>query len=116
MKFKEEAGDLQTRINQQQRTVDVVNGLKDKVLSMRDELKYSVSTFGKQLNDLKSQIEMQRRLDTKTKETPYEWLDIFINLVLVLASLAVLFVLYRRFKRSSPAPAPQIYTLPAYTR
>lgn len=117
MKFKEEAGDLQTRINQQQRTVDVVNGLKDKVLSMRDELKYSVSTFGKQLNDLKSQIQMQRRLDTQAKETPYGWLDIFINLVLVLASLVVLFVLYRRFKRTSVGQPPiQIYTSPAYGR
>lgn len=114
-KFRQQAQQFETQINQQQRTLDVVTGVKDKVLSIRDELQYSVAAFGKQLAGLKSEIQIQRRMQGEKKESPFQWLEILINLVLILSSIAVAFVLYRKFARGSQQSAPT-YTPYAYGR
>lgn len=96
-KYSDEYQDLTTRINQQQKTVDLVTSVKDKVLSIRDEFRYSVNTFGKQIDELKNQINIEKRKQKQEEVTsPSTWFDIFLNVLLILVSLFVIFVIYRK--------------------
>lgn len=83
------------QIEKQEKTIDVVKGVKDKVLSLRDDLDYSVSTFGKQIKDIKNQINMDR---AHPKEDPYFWLNFLLNALLVLIGLGVAFVVFGRLR------------------
>lgn len=71
----------------QRKTIDVVNGLKDRVLSLRDELKYSADTFKDQLEKVQDAINRENRTREPSKETSlYDWLDTILN-ILILSSL-----------------------------
>ena len=94
--------DLTTRINQQQKTVDLVSSVKDKVLSIRDEFRYSVNTLGKQVDEVKNQIQIERKKhEQEEKTSEWTWVDIFLNVCLILVSLFVIYVLYRKLTSSS---------------
>lgn len=94
---------LETQAQQQARTMDIVNGVKDKVLSMRDELKYSVGAFSKQMEQVKNQIQLERR---KEKEDTYGWIGTLLNVLLFVAFAFVLFRLFRRV--TAPLVEPSI--------
>lgn len=101
--------DLTKRIDQQQKTVDLVTAVKDKVLSIRDEFRYSVNTLGKQVDEVKNQIHIERKKhEVKEKKTSEStWIDIFLNVFLILVSLFVIYVLFRKFTAASNAtPIP----------
>jgi hypothetical protein len=83
------------QIDKQQKTLDLVQGVKDKVLSLRDDLDYSVSTFGKQIKDLKNQINMNR---SQTKEDENFWINFLLNAMIVLVSLGVIYLLFNRVR------------------
>lgn len=92
---------------QQARILDVVNGVKDKVVSLKDDFSYSATTLGKQLEKIKSQIVMDTRKRTSEPETlPWTWVDGVLNVILVAALLYAAYILYR--KVSTPRPAPAI--------
>lgn len=100
--------DLTKRIDQQQKTVDLVTAVKDKVLSIRDEFRYSVNTLGKQVDQVKNQIQIERKKheaeEKKTSEST--WIDIFLNVFLILVSIFVIYILYRKFTSSSSNTVP----------
>lgn len=99
-KYSDAYEDLTTRINQQQKTVDLVTSVKDKVLSIRDEFRYSVNTFGKQINELKNQINIEKKKHEKEEVTSSStWFDIFLNVLLILVSVFVIYVIYRKMTR-----------------
>lgn len=107
-KYSDAYQDLTTRVNQQQKTVDLVTSVKDKVLSIRDEFRYSVNTFGKQINDLKNQINIEKKKHQQEVITSSTgWIDIFLNVLLILVSVFVIYVIYRKMRQ--PAP-PATYT------
>jgi soluble cytochrome b562 len=83
------------QLDKQQKTLDVVQGVKDKVLSLRDDLDYSVSTFGKQISELKNQINMNR---SQTKEDENFWINFILNAMIVLVSLGVIYLLFNRLR------------------
>lgn len=99
-----------TQLNQQKRTTDAVRGVKDNVLSLRDDFEYSVSTLGNQLRQLKDQILLERR----RRETPVvvkgSWIDILLNALIVISLLVVITTLVRRFQ-TSPSAAPPRYDM-----
>lgn len=93
--------DMTQRINQQKKTIDVVNGVQDKVLSLRDDFKYSVDTFGKQLGMLKAQINMERRKRENNEIDIWTWADTLMNALLIITLLVAVFVLYRKVYTST---------------
>jgi hypothetical protein len=89
----------------QRKTIDVVKGLKDKVLSIKDDVQYAADTFKDQLGKVKNAINRERRDKTATPETSlYTWLDTILNIAIIGSLIYVLYTLYRKFN----APAPSI--------
>ena len=90
--------------NNQRKTVEVVTGIRDKVLSLKDEFKYSVNTFTDQLDKVKNAINMERRgRETETKVDPWSWFDLLLNLAIILGLLYAVYILYSKiFKAPSP--------------
>ena len=95
--YKQSKETALTQYNNQRKTVEVVTGLKDKVLSLKDEFKYSVDTFTQQLDKVQTAINMERRgRDTETKVDPWSWFDLFLNGAIVLGLLYAVSVLYSK--------------------
>lgn len=85
--------DMNTRINQQQQTLDVVNNVSDKVLSMKDEFAYATNTFAKQIDELKNQINIERKGRKKDNQS---WMDFLLNILIVVAGIVAVVVLARK--------------------
>jgi len=93
----------------QRKTVDVVNGLKDNVLSLKDEMKYAADTFQDQLDKVKDAINRERR--GRVKETDvsiWDWLDTVFNIAIIGALLYVIYILYKKFSAPPTQPAAVI--------
>lgn len=100
VEYKKNRDSALTKYNDQRKTVEVVTGLKDKVLSLKDEFKYSVDTFTHQLEKVQTAINMERRgRDTETKVDPWSWFDLFLNGAIVLGLLYAVSVLYSKIFR-----------------
>ena len=113
-KYRGAVAAVTTRTQEQQKTIDIVNGIKDKVLSLKDDVKYSVNTFSDQLEKVKTQIAMETRARPPTPDSSWDWIDITLNVLLVGVLLGAIVVLVRRMwsRPATPAPAPT----PTYTR
>ncbi len=91
----------------QRKTIDVVNGLKDRVLSIKDELKYSADTFKDQLEKVQDAINRENRTREPVKETSlYDWLDTILNILILSSLVYVVYTLARKFWVNRPAPTP----------
>ena len=100
VEYKKNRENALSQYNNQRKTVEVVTGLKDKVLSLKDEFKYSVDTFTHQLDKVQTAINMERRgRDTETKVDPWSWFDLFLNGSIVLGLLYAVSVLYSKIFR-----------------
>ena len=95
--------DMKNRDSQQRRTIDVVNGVKDKLLSVQDELQTSVNAFSRQIDGLKNLINIERRKAVQEKVKTYNWLGMILNVLLVIA-LAVAVVVVVRVALASRSP------------
>jgi len=94
----------------QRKTVDVVNGLKDKVLSLKDEVKYAANTFKDQIHKVENAIQMERKLRTKKPEpTIWDWLDSILNILIVASLLYVLYSIYQKYAASRLTTYGTIY-------
>ena len=83
-----------------------MNGLKDNVLSMKDEMKYAADTFQGQLNNVKDAISRERRgRVTETKVSIWDWVDFILNGVIIVALLYVIYLIYQKFASYPAAPA-----------
>jgi hypothetical protein len=96
--------DMSTRIAQQQQTLDVVNNVKDKVLSMKDEFAYATNAFSKQIDELKNQINIER---TRRKRESKSWIDFLLNVLLVVAGIVAVGAIIRRQSRMKRAAYTQ---------
>lgn len=94
--------------NVQQGTKDVIRAVKEGVLSLKDDVKYTTKTFQTQIATLKNQINIDRRgRETPDEEQPFfNWINAFLNLLIVVG-LAV--AGYMIWKKTSAAP-PKDYT------
>ena len=100
VEYKKNRENALSQYNNQHKTVEVVAGLKDKVLSLKDEFKYSVDTFTHQLDKVQTAINMERRgRDTETKVDPWSWFDLFLKGAIVLGLLYAASVLYSKIFR-----------------
>lgn len=107
-KFLEQKNNAFRQFESQRKTVDVVDGLKDRVLSLRDEVKYAADTFKEQVEKVQDAIHRERRgRATETKVSLWDWLDTLLNVIIVFSLLYVIYLLYR--KSAAPA-APAVNT------
>jgi len=94
------------QLQTQKRTIDVVNGLKDRVLSLKDAMKYSADTFTEQLHKVQDAINRDRRgRDKPTTTSLWDWVDTVLNILIVGALLYVLYkaaTVYMRMSRPRP--------------
>lgn len=110
-KFVEMKDTALRQFENQRKTVDVVNGLKDRVLSLKDEVKYAADTFKEQLNKVQDAINRERR--GRVEETTvsfWDWLDTILNILIVSGLLYVIYLLYRKYS-ATPAVNPPVRTL-----
>jgi hypothetical protein len=92
---------------QQARILDVVNGVKDKVVSLKDDFSYSATTLSKQLEKIKSQIIVDtRKRESEPEAAAWTWVDGILNVVLAAALLYAAYLLYR--KVTTPRPTASI--------
>jgi hypothetical protein len=94
--------DLTTRQNQQQRTMDVVKAVKDKVISMKDDFKMTTNVFGKQIAELKSQIEIEKRKGAEEKEEIQGWIHYLVNTLMVVFAIAAIVTIVRKLVSKNP--------------
>ncbi len=97
--------DLNSRVQQQQKTTDVVNGVKDKLISMKDDFKMTTDVFSKQIAELKNQIEIEKKVGQLKEGTMMGWMGFLLNILLVVTALAALIVLIRKFIQKQGSPA-----------
>jgi len=103
-KFVENKTSALRQYESQRKTVDVVNGLKDRVLSLRDEVKYAADTFKGQLGKVKDAINKERKgRVSETTVSIWDWLDTILNIVIIASLLYVIYLLYKKFYTPSPA-------------
>jgi hypothetical protein len=109
-KFVETKSNAVRLFENQRKTVDVVNGLKDNVLSLKDEMKYAANTFQEQLGKVKEAINRERRgRVTETKVSIWDWMDFILNGAIIMSLLYVVYILFKKFAfRPTPPVAPAV--------
>jgi hypothetical protein len=114
-KYRDSVDAANVRTQEQQKTIDVINGLKDKVLSLKDDFKYSVNTFGDQLEKVKVQLNMENRSREKERDNTWTWVDLILNVLLVGVLVYAVYTFIRRhFLQNRVVPATTI-RIPTYT-
>jgi len=103
--------DLDEKIGQQKSTIDVVNGVRDKVLSVEGDLQYSVSAFQRQIENVRNQMRMDKKKQIETAEQAGSWVDSFLNWLIALTTIIAIFfiaryIIRRRSAFSTPASPP----------
>ena len=106
--FRKNLADVQTRKSQQQKTIDVVNGLRDRVLTLKDDFKYSTDLLQTQLGKIKDQIVFDRRKrEEQSNEGIWDLLDKGLNYALIGALLFAVWKLYKMYSGNpSETPSP----------
>jgi len=111
-RFRKNVADAEVRQQQQQRTIDVVNGLRDRVLSLKDDFKYSTDTLQRQLGKIKDQIIYDRRKrQEQSTDTTWDLLDKGLNYAIIGALLLAVWKIYSTYfagpsKEGSSASSP----------
>ena len=96
-RYRDSVNALSSQTAEQKKVLDVVNGVKDKVLSLRDDFQYSVNTFQGQITKLKDQIALDTRKRIAEPETPsWGWIDVVLNIVLAALLLYAAYALYKK--------------------
>jgi large-conductance mechanosensitive channel len=94
-RFVSEYQFLANQATQQQSTLDLIRGVKDKLLTVKDDMEFSVGTFGKQVEDIRNQININKR--KREQATDYgKWLSMALNVAIVAALVFALFVFGRK--------------------
>jgi hypothetical protein len=90
-RFRSEYQFLKNQATQQQTTLDLVNSVKDKLFSIKDDMLYSVGVFDKQVKDIRNQINLNKR--QREQATDYgKWLSMGLNVAIVLALIFAIYV------------------------
>lgn len=94
------------QMTQQRSTIELVKNAKDKVLNVRDDMKYSVGKFSKHIADIQNQINMDRRVKSKAvSDQSNSWVEIVLNILILLTTILAIVVVIRKLAARSP-PTP----------
>ena len=105
--FLSDYADLSRREQQQTKTMDVVNAVKDNLISMKDDFELTTGAFAKQLTDLKNQIQMEKTKGAIQTASVLSWVGTLLNVLLVAVLVIAIVVLVRkRFATPAYTPSP----------
>ena len=107
---------LQYTRSRQQAVIDSMNNVKQSVLGVKDDLDFSVSNFQRHLEDIKNQINKDKRDQDIQLAKATSWIEVLLNWLIVLASLIAIFFLGRYLMRSKPGEAPSDSDIMSYLR
>jgi hypothetical protein len=85
---------VQTQKNQIQKTAEVMAQATGAFSGVSDDLRYSVNQFDTHLKDLQNQINLTNRKTPAPSWWP--WVDIFLNVMIILVLLYAIYSLVRR--------------------
>lgn len=103
--FRNTLADIEHRTIQQRRTIDVMNGLKDKVLSIKNDFKYSTDTLQRQLTKIQDQVIFDRRKrEDQSRDNKWELVDKVLNYIIIAVLLFAVWRIYKTYF-SNPATA-----------
>lgn len=86
--YKNAFATISKQAGDQQKTIDIMETIKTKVLSLREDIKYSADTLSKQFNKVKDQINIERR-GGEEQVKKFNWLNLIVNMVLTLVLIFV---------------------------
>ena len=105
-KYKTSYTNLMNQVTNQQSTIETVDAAKNKIKGIEEDLHFSVNTFGKQINDIRNQISIDKKhIHTETVNYFDSILNILLMIALVFAIYSLGKVVYSRIY-----PAPSLYT------
>jgi hypothetical protein len=96
---------IQTQKNQLQQTLDLMASAKGLYSGVSDDLHYSVKQFDSHLTELQNQINITNK--KQAQPTWWPWVDIFLNVMIVLALCYAIYALIYRTGYVQPG-TPQI--------
>lgn len=113
-KYTNEYVALQTQLNQQTRAYDTMQGIKDKVFRVKDDLTYSADLLTKQVDKVRSQISLERRKREAGEFEPawFAWTDMALNILLVLVLGIAVWLIVKKLRSPSTSGGP---VAPAFT-
>ena len=115
-KYRDNLNAVNLRKQEQEKTIDVVKGLKDKVLTLKDDFKYSVNTFSDQLEKVKIQLNMENRTRERETDNTWAWIDTILNGLLIAVLLYAVYTFVRRyFIHQRPVVPTTTIRIPTYT-
>jgi hypothetical protein len=107
--YQSKITDIQNQSQQQKRTIDIIQGVKDKLLSAKDDLSTSVKTFQKQIDVLKNQIQVERHATVEAESTSWSYLDLALNILIFFILLGLIaFVVRKMSKVMRTEATPQL--------
>jgi hypothetical protein len=104
-KYRTAIEDTERQRTSQQQTMEVMRNVKDKVLSMKDDFQYSVNTFGKQIDTLKNQINIESKQRKATEHAAKSWMDSILNYILIALLVLLVGVLALKVYRKGSVPS-----------
>jgi len=114
--FLDKYRSLQYTRSRQQAVIDSMNNVKESVLGVKDDLDFSVSNFQKHIEDIKNQINKDKRDQDIQLSKATTWIEVLLNWLIALASLIAIFFLGRYLMRSRPGEAPSDSDIMSYLR
>jgi len=116
-RYRSLLGSITSRQENQQRTQEVMNAVKDGVLTLKDDFKYTTDTFKEQIENLKNQINIERRGREKSVDESsqdfYKWIDALLNLFIIAGLLYAVFVFWKKYSASTTQPTYAPFAIPA---
>jgi hypothetical protein len=97
---------LQYTRSRQQGVIDSMNNVKQSVLSVKDDLDFSVSNFKKHLDDIKNQINKDKRDQTVQLAKATSWIEVLLNWLILISSLIAIYFLVKYLMRPKPGAPP----------
>jgi hypothetical protein len=86
-------------------TIGIVNSVKDKMLSIQDDMQFSVDAFQRHVGDIRNQINIERKKKQEEMVNGGDWIEILMNFVIVFALIAAIFYVYKAVTRvQQPTP------------
>jgi hypothetical protein len=93
--YQKKYDDLTNQLAIQQKSIDTMNNIQDKVGGIKDDLVFSVKTFKKQINDIRNQINIDRHEHGKKMNETVSWLDSILNFLIIVALLVAIVAVFR---------------------
>jgi hypothetical protein len=107
---------LQYTRSRQQAVIDSMNNVKESVLGVKDDLDFSVSNFQKHIEDIKNQINKDKREQDLQLAKATTWTEVLLNWLIALSTLMAIYFLIRYLMRPKPGQAPSDSDIMSYLR